>query len=56
LTELIGTQLGAERFVAMECTFKSGRCFIILETNGDVVALRPNATSDVGALRNLLGL
>jgi hypothetical protein len=56
LTELIGQRLGAETFMAMECAFKSGRCFIVLEKNGDVVALRPHATSDVGALRNLLGL
>jgi hypothetical protein len=56
LSELIGTRLGAESFVAMECAFKTGRCFIVLEKNGDVVALRPHATSDVSALRGLLGL
>lgn len=56
LTELIGTQLGAERFMAMECTFKSGRCFIVLEQNGDVVALRPQPTANSAALRGLLGL
>ena len=56
LTELIGTHLGAERFMAMECSFKSGKCFIVLEANGDVVALRPHAASDSAALRNLLGL
>jgi hypothetical protein len=56
LTELIGTHLGAERFMAMECSFKSGKCFIVLEANGDVVALRPHAAADSGALRNLLGL
>ncbi len=56
LTELIGTQLGVEGFMAMECSFKSGRCFVVLETNGDVVALRPRASSDLTGLRNLLGL
>jgi hypothetical protein len=56
LAELIGTQLGAERLMAMECTFKSGRCFIVVEPNGDVVTLRPHANSDGAALRNLLGL
>jgi hypothetical protein len=56
LTELIGTQLGAERFMAMECSFKSGRCFIVLEANGDVVALRPHPSSDAAGMRNLLGI
>jgi Domain of unknown function (DUF4388) len=56
LTELIGNQLGADRFVAMECTFKSGRCFIALEQNGDVVALRPAPAADCAALRGILGL
>jgi hypothetical protein len=56
LSELIGTQLGAEDFVAMECALKTGRCFVIVEPNGDVVALRPHPTSDCGAIRNLLGI
>jgi hypothetical protein len=56
LAEIIGTRVGIERFMAMECTFKGGRCFLVLEANGDVVALRPNATSEVSALRSLLGL
>jgi hypothetical protein len=56
LTQLIGAQLGAERFMAMECVFKTGRCFFVLEASGDVVALRPKPEADVAALRNLLGL
>lgn len=56
LTELIGAQLGAERFMAMECTFKTGRCFLVLEAGGDVVALRPRPEADVASLRQLLGL
>ncbi len=56
LTELIGAQLGAERFMAMECVFKAGRCFLILEASGNVVALRPRPEADVTALRQSLGL
>jgi hypothetical protein len=56
LTELIGAQLGAERFMAMECSFKAGRCFVVLEKNGDVLALRPRPDADVASLRSLLGL
>jgi hypothetical protein len=56
LTEIIGNHLGAERFVAMECSFKSGKCFLILEPSGAVVALRPLPTSDGSVIRALLGL
>ena len=56
LAELIGQQLGIERFVALECTFKSGRCFIVVESGGEVVALRPHESTDVGSLRDLFGI
>jgi hypothetical protein len=56
LSQLLGDQLGLERFSAMECTFKGGRCFIVLEDNGEVVALQPRASADSGSLRELLGL
>lgn len=56
LTELVGTQLGMEHFTAMECSFKQGRCFLVLEKNGDIVALRPHAATDCGPLRLFLGL
>jgi hypothetical protein len=56
LSELIGTQLGAEGFAAMECALKTGRCYVVVEPSGDVVALRPHPSSDCGALRNLLGI
>ncbi len=56
LTELVGNQLGVERFRAMECIFKSGRCFVVLERNGEVIALRPRPTTEVSAIRELLGI
>ncbi|MGO9837559.1 MAG: DUF4388 domain-containing protein [Polyangiaceae bacterium] len=56
LSKLVGDQLGLERFAAMECTFKSGRCFVVLEPEGEVVALEPHASADSGSLRELLGL
>lgn len=56
LAELIGAHLGVDRFLAVECTFKSGRCFLVLEPNGDVVALKPKASVDAAAIRELLGL
>ena len=56
LAQLIGDGLGIERFVAMECAFKEGRCFILLEDGGDVVALKPKAQTDVSSLRELFKL
>jgi hypothetical protein len=56
LAQLIGDGLGIERFVAMDCTFRDGRCFIMLEDDGDVVALMPRATADSSALRQLFKL
>ena len=41
LTQLAGELLGIEGFAALECTFKEGRCFVFVESNGDTVVLRP---------------
>jgi hypothetical protein len=56
LTELIGSLLGVDQFVAMECTFKSGRCFIVVEADGDIVAFKPRPSTDLNAIRALFGL
>jgi hypothetical protein len=56
LSELVGDQLGLERFVGMECAFKQGRCFIVVQDDGDVVALEPRPAVDSGSLRELFGL
>jgi Domain of unknown function (DUF4388) len=55
LTELIGQMLAMDRFVAMECSFKRSRCFVVLGDTGEVVAVKPRATTDLNALRELLG-
>jgi hypothetical protein len=56
LTEILGQLLGIERFVAMECSFKSSRCFVILEEGGEVVALKPTPQADFNSMRELFGL
>jgi hypothetical protein len=56
LSQLVGEQLGLERFAAMECAFKKGRCFIVLQDDGDVVALEPRPSADSSSLREMLGL
>ncbi|HTB76559.1 MAG TPA: DUF4388 domain-containing protein [Polyangiaceae bacterium] len=56
LAQLIGDGLGIERFVAMECTFKEGRCFLVLEDSGELVALKPRTNTDASSLRELFKL
>jgi Domain of unknown function (DUF4388) len=56
LSQLVGEQLGLDRFAAMECAFKHGRCFIVLQRDGDVVAFEPHASTDSSSLREMLGL
>ncbi|HLK36848.1 MAG TPA: DUF4388 domain-containing protein [Polyangiaceae bacterium] len=56
LTELIGGPLGIERFVAMECVFKQGRCFVVVDGCGEVFALRPGPTADSASIRELFGI
>jgi hypothetical protein len=56
LAQLSGQILGLDPFTAMECTFLEGRCLIFAENNGDVVAVRPNADSNLQPLREKLGL
>jgi hypothetical protein len=56
LSELIGILLGVDRFVAMECVLKEGPCFIVMEDDGSVVALRPRPFADVSSVRELFGI
>jgi hypothetical protein len=55
LAQVIGDDLGLERFIALECTSKQGACFIVIEDEG-VVALEPHVSTDLVTLRDLFGL
>jgi hypothetical protein len=56
LSQLVGDELGLERLTSMEWTSKQGRCFIVLESDGNVVALEPHPGADTSSLRERLGL
>jgi len=56
LAELIGGALGLERFVAMECVFKTARYFVVAEGAGRACALRPRPSADLTVARVLFGL
>jgi hypothetical protein len=55
LAQVIGDDLGLERFIALECTSKQSVCFIVIEDEG-VVALEPHVSTDLVSLRELFGL
>ena len=56
LMQLAGDLLGIDEFIALECSFTSGRCVIFMEGNGDIVALRPRVEANLQPLRDKLGL
>ena len=56
LGQLAGELLGLDPFVAVECIFADGRMLMFDEDNGDIVALRPRADTNLQALRDRLGL
>jgi len=56
VAQLVGDDLGLEQFVAMECTFKEGRYFIVVEDDGSVVALEPRPSADSSSIRESFGL
>ena len=56
LGQLLGDQLGVDGFVSMECTFKAGPCFVVLEASGEVVVLEPRTPADAASLREMLKL
>lgn len=56
LAQLVGDQLGLERFRAMECAFDKGQYFVVLEEGGGIVVLEPRASADSDSIRDLLGI
>jgi hypothetical protein len=56
LIDIIGDLMGLEGFRGLECTFREGRCFILREENGNVLALKPTADADVSVVRERIGL
>ena len=56
LGQLLGDQLGVDDFFSMECSFKAGQCFVVLEPSGEVVVLEPRTPADAASLRELLKL
>jgi Domain of unknown function (DUF4388) len=56
LVEIVGTVMGLEGFKGLECNFKSGRCFILKEPDGSLLALKPIANADVSLVKDRIGL
>jgi hypothetical protein len=56
LAEILGDFMGLEGFRGLECTFKKGRCLLLKETDGNILAVKPSATADVSLIKDRIGL
>jgi hypothetical protein len=56
LAEILGDFMGLEGFRGLECTFKKGRCLLLKETEGNILAVKPSATADVSLIKDRIGL
>jgi hypothetical protein len=55
LVEIIGELMGMEGFAGLECTFKEGRCFIVKEADGSVLAVKPTPQADLTLIKERIG-
>jgi hypothetical protein len=56
LAEILGDFMGLEGFRGLECSFKKGRCLILKEAEGNILAVRPAPQADVSIIKDRIGL
>jgi Domain of unknown function (DUF4388) len=56
LAEILGDFMGLEGFRGLECTFKKGRCLLLKESDGNILAVKPSAQADVSLIKDRIGL
>jgi len=56
LVEILGDLMGLEGLRGLECTFKQGRCLLLREADGNLLAVKPLPSSDLSLLRERIGL
>jgi hypothetical protein len=56
LAEILGDFMGLEGFRGLECTFKKGRCLLLKETDGNILAVKPSPQADVSLIKDRIGL
>lgn len=54
LAQLIGASLGMNGFSEMEFDFKTSKCLILLDRDGNILALKPKADASVAKIREKL--
>jgi hypothetical protein len=56
LAAILGDFMGLEGFKGLECTFKKGRCLLLKETDGNILAVKPSPQADVSLIKDRIGL
>jgi hypothetical protein len=56
LAEILGDFMGLEGFRGLECTFKKGRCLLLKEGDGGILAVKPSPQADVSLIKDRIGL
>jgi hypothetical protein len=56
LAEILGDFMGLEGFRGLECTFKKGRCLLLKESDGNLLAVKPSPQADVSLIKDRIGL
>jgi hypothetical protein len=56
LADILGDLLGLEGFRGLECNFKKGRCLLLKESDGNILAVKPLPQADVSLIKDRIGL
>jgi hypothetical protein len=56
IAEILGDLLGLEGFRGLEAASRKGRCLILMEQEGTVLAVKPSPRADVSLIKERIGL
>jgi hypothetical protein len=56
LADILGDLMGLEGFRGLECSFKKGRCLLLKESDGNILAVKPSPQADVSLIKDRIGL
>ena len=48
--------MGLEGFRGFECSFKKGRCLLLKESDGNILAVKPLPQADVSLIKDRIGI
>jgi hypothetical protein len=56
VAEILGNLLGLEGFRGLDCSTRRGRCLVLMEAEGTVLAVKPSAKTDVSLIKDRIGI